>query len=424
MTPNPPNDPATDLFQSIHANNLEAVRQLLQLEPELLTALSPTGLSPVLFATYYGRPEVLRLLLEAGAPLSVFEAAATGELAALRGHLDARPDLVNAVSADGFTLLGLAAFFGREEVAAELLARGADVTRASENAMNVQPLHSAAAGDHTALALRLLAAGADVNAAQHGGFTPLMSAAQSGNAALVGALLAAGADPAARTEGGQDAATLAREEGHASVLAILSAPTHDAEESRNVPPAPVDETGGMTDNRDRRPGDLPSGKLPVNELTGQPDAHTGFQTPDPKDDHQEHYATTPADDRVGSSDAGKYVPPQVEDPKAVTGQFDHLATRDPAAMEHALEDPEFAGAQTVAGIGVDSTLMDSVAPVGLGISTGRAFVEEHHQSAVDRNPGYTPPSEAGPRHVSEQPGDLPPGATEELKNSVRGEGRD
>jgi ankyrin repeat protein len=424
MPPDPPNDPATDLFQSIHANNVGAVRQLLQLEPELLTALSPTGLSPVLFATYYGRPAILRLLLEAGAPLSVFEAAATGEIAALQGHLDARPDLVNALSADGFTPLGLAAFFGREAVAAELLARGADVNRASENALRVQPLHSAAAGNHPALALRLLAAGADVNAAQHGGFTPLMSAAQNGNAALVEALLAAGADPAARTNDDQDAADLARKEGHTSILALLSAPPHDAEESRNVPRAAVGETGGMTDNRDRRPGDLPSGKLPVNELTGQPDTHTGYQTPDPKDNHEEHYATTPAEDRAGSADQGKYEPVQAQDPKAVTGQFDHLATRDPAAMEHALEDPEFAGAQTVAGIGVDNDLMNSVAPVGLGISTGRAFVEEHHQSAADRNPGYTPPSEAGPRHVSEQPGDLPPGATEELKNAVRGEGRD
>jgi len=207
-------DAANDLFQSIHANNLEGVRLLVEAEPELLTALSPTGLSPVLFATYYRRPEITRLLIAAGAPLSVFEAAATGELTALRTHLDTRPELLNAVSPDGFSLLGLAAFFGQEEVAAELLSRGADVNRASENAMQVQPLHSAAAGDHTALALRLLSAGADVNAAQHGGFTPLMGAAQNGNAELVGALLAAGAAPAAQTGEGQDAAALAREEGH------------------------------------------------------------------------------------------------------------------------------------------------------------------------------------------------------------------
>ncbi|EYB69678.1 ankyrin [Deinococcus phoenicis] len=235
-------DAAQALFQAIHANNLEGVRLLVNAEPGLLTAVSPSGLSPVLFATYYQRPEIMRLLLEAGAPLSVFEAAATGELAALRERLEAQPDLVNATSPDGFTPLGLAAFFGREEAAAELLTHGAEVNRASENAMRVQPLHSAVAGNHTDLALRLLAAGADVNAAQHGGFTPLMSAAQNGNVALVGALLAAGADPAVTTEDGRDAAALAQEEGHAHLLAILSGAPHDPEETRNVLPAPTRET--------------------------------------------------------------------------------------------------------------------------------------------------------------------------------------
>lgn len=88
--------------------------------------------------------------------------------------------------------------------------------------MGARPLHSAVAGDHTALALRLLAAGAEVNAPQHGGFTPLLGAAQNGNLMLVEALLTAGADPGARTEDGRDAAHLAREEGHRDVLEILS----------------------------------------------------------------------------------------------------------------------------------------------------------------------------------------------------------
>ena len=212
----------TELFQAIHANQPEEVRRLVTEDPALLTAISPTGLSPVLFATYYGRPELLRVLLAAGAPLNLFEAAATGELAALREHLDAAPERVNACSPDGFSPLGLAAFFGREEVAAELLARSADVDRASENPMRVRPLHSAAAGNHTALALRLMEAGADVNAAQHGGFTPLMSAAQNGNAELVQALLAAGADSSATTEDGRSAASLAEEEGHARLAELLN----------------------------------------------------------------------------------------------------------------------------------------------------------------------------------------------------------
>lgn len=236
-------DAAVALFQAISSNNLEGVRLLITAEPRLLTAVSPSGLSPVLFATYYGRPEIMQWLIEAGAPLSVFEAAASGQLPALRAQLEDNPALVNATSPDGFSPLGLAALFGREEIAAELLARGAEVNRPSENALRVQPLHSAAAGNHSALALRLLAAGADVNVPQHGGFTPLMSAAQNGNAELVEALLAAGADSAAISEDGRDAAALAQEEGRTAVLAILRATQHDPEESPNALPTPARETG-------------------------------------------------------------------------------------------------------------------------------------------------------------------------------------
>ena len=233
----------TELFQAIHANQPEEVRRLVTEDPALLTAISPTGLSPVLFATYYQRPEITRLLVEAGAPLTVFEAAATGEQAALTRHLEKQPDAVHAVSPDGFSLLGLAAFFGRDEVAETLVARGADVNRVSDNAMRVQPLHSAVAGNHTALARRLLAAGANVNTAQRGGFTPLMGAAQNGNAALVQELLTAGANPDAYTEEGQSAAELSREEGHTRVLAILSGTSHEPEESRNAAASDAGDTG-------------------------------------------------------------------------------------------------------------------------------------------------------------------------------------
>lgn len=215
-------DAQTALFQAIHANNEEGVRLLIAAEPELLTARSPSGLSPVLFAAYYLRPRIVRLLVEAGAPLSVYEAAATGEVGTLKAHLDADPEGVNGLSPDGFSPLGLAAFFGHEETAAELLERGADPNRPSENPMRVRPLHSAAAGNHTGLARRLIAARADVNAPQQDAFTPLMAAAQNGNAELAELLLAAGADPAAHTADGRDAADLAREEGHAALADRLA----------------------------------------------------------------------------------------------------------------------------------------------------------------------------------------------------------
>ncbi|WP_295815217.1 ankyrin repeat domain-containing protein [uncultured Deinococcus sp.] len=209
-----------ELFLAIQASDDAQVRALVRAEPALLRAVSPMGVSPVLFATYYGRHDVARVLVEEGAPLDVFEAAAVGDIGRVQALLADEAD-VNAVSGDGFSALGLAAFFGRADVARVLLERGADVNAVSTNAMQVRPLHSAVAGNHDALARELVAAGADVNAVQQGDFTPLMGAAQHGNAALVAFLLAAGARADAATTDGRTAADLAREEGHVAVLNML-----------------------------------------------------------------------------------------------------------------------------------------------------------------------------------------------------------
>ncbi|MBX8463729.1 ankyrin repeat domain-containing protein [Deinococcus sp. RIT780] len=211
-------------FLAIKTRDEALLRALVKSDSELLTLPSPMGVSPVLFAVYYGRPDMARVLVELGAPLNVFEAAALGDEAALTRGLDADPALVNGVSGDGFSPLGLAAFFGQAGAAEALLSRGADVNAVSRNAMGVTPLHSAVAGGHGALARALVMAGADVNAAQAGGFTPLMAAAQNGDAGLVLFLRGRGARVDAVTDAGQGAADLAREEGHAGLAEALERP--------------------------------------------------------------------------------------------------------------------------------------------------------------------------------------------------------
>lgn len=213
-------DAQRELFLGIQANDEVQVRALVQANPALLRAVSPMGVSPVLFATYYGKHDMARVLVELGATLDVFEAAAVGDAARVREVLAGGAD-VNAISADGFSPLGLAAFFGRAAVAQIVLEHGAHVNAVSANAMRAHPLHSAVAGNHETLARALVAAGAEVNAVQADDFTPLMAAAQNGNAALVAFLLTAGADTGAQTSEGRRAADLAREEGHMDVLALL-----------------------------------------------------------------------------------------------------------------------------------------------------------------------------------------------------------
>ncbi len=209
------------LFQAIQAGDAATVTDLIEARAELLTASSPSGLSPLLFAAYYHRPQMAALLISLGAGVSVFEAAAVGAEDRLLAMLEADPALLHAHSPDGFSLLGLTCFFGHEAAARPLLALGSDVNAVSRNAMRVTPLHSAVAGEYPALAALLLSAGADVAAVQHGGYTPLHSAAQNGNLHLARLLLEQGADPTAQTDEGQTAQALATENGHAEVVALL-----------------------------------------------------------------------------------------------------------------------------------------------------------------------------------------------------------
>ena len=87
--------------------------------------------------------------------------------------------------------------------------------------MQVSPLHSAVAAGQHRIAGELIAAGADVNARQQGGFTPLHGAAFSGDIDIANLLLASGADATLRSDDGKTAAEIARERGHrAFVLAL------------------------------------------------------------------------------------------------------------------------------------------------------------------------------------------------------------
>ncbi|ACO46640.1 hypothetical protein DEDE109153_06970 [Deinococcus deserti] len=157
------------------------------------------------------------------------------------------------------------------------------------------------------------------------------------------------------------------------------------------------------------------------KLIGETGAQTGFDTPDPKDDHATIYTTTPDSSKVSTANKLSYEPVDIPDPKEVTGQFDHLATRDPKEMD-ALQDAEMAGTQTVGG--VDTHALDLATPAaGIGINAGLGPAIEQRTRAADPNPGYTPPSEMTVPHVSERPADLPEGERAELQNEVQGTDR-
>jgi ankyrin repeat protein len=166
----------------------------------------PSPGSDLLDSLYQGDSEAVEAKLAESSELTLFEAAAVGDLERVHELLLLEGGFVDLWSPDGFTALHLAAFFGHEDVAAELLRRGADPNAVARNPLQVQPLHSAAAGNHTAVCRLLLDHGADPNARQEGGFRPIHAAAQSGNDELYELLVERGADQEAATDDGRTAA--------------------------------------------------------------------------------------------------------------------------------------------------------------------------------------------------------------------------
>lgn len=215
----------TEFFDAVRAGDIDGVEALLRNDASLASATNAGGVSALLWAIYSGQGRVVERLMASGIELNIFEAAAAGDLARTRALLASDPSLVDAHSSDGFSPLGLAAFFGRPEVLGLLLNEGADPNDASRNVMKVTPLHSAVAhrNDETSLrmAQALLRSGADPNVQQHGGWTPLHQAAAHGRLDMVDLLLANGADATTASVDGKTAAEKAAEGGFPEIAERL-----------------------------------------------------------------------------------------------------------------------------------------------------------------------------------------------------------
>ena len=207
-------------FELLGKGDLDGLRQLLENDPGGADSRDANGVSLLMHALYRGRRDIADLIASKKNTPDIFEAASLGRLDRLR-ELARDRAAVNSHSADGFTALHFACFFGQPESAFLLIESGAAVDAVAANPMKVMPLHSAASVRNLEAARLLLAHGAPPNARQHGGWAPIHAAAQNGDRPMIDLLLQHGADPKLANDEGKTPAVVAREKGHGEIASLL-----------------------------------------------------------------------------------------------------------------------------------------------------------------------------------------------------------
>ena len=182
---------------------------------------------------------------------------------------------VRAQSVLGRTPLHRAAAAGNLNEVTSLLAAGADPEAADAGGWT--PLHAAVEGDSLAAAKALVEAGATPAGTSRDGWTPLLLAAHLGRHDLVTFLLERGADVAARDERGATALHTAARRRHAAIVNLLLAAGADAEaeDAAGMTARDLAESAGLKWRAvlGRAPGVLPETWLfrPDPANTGEPE---------------------------------------------------------------------------------------------------------------------------------------------------------
>lgn len=209
------------LLQALRDGDDAAFLALLADRPEGLETVDENGVSLLMLTLYHRRENLTEALLALGPELNLHESAALGDVRRVATLLDERPEWLEAESPDGFRALHLASFFGRSDVVRLLIERGADACAAAGGPSRVQPIHSAVAGRDPETLKVLIQADAHLDAKQAGGFTPLMGAAGSGLEEIARALLSAGADKSVRDDEGKTARDHALDKNQPTTAKLL-----------------------------------------------------------------------------------------------------------------------------------------------------------------------------------------------------------
>jgi uncharacterized protein len=205
------------MMRAVKAQDVAAVRTMLEQDPALLQRWNEGGDTPLLLSVYYGARDVTQTLLVHGAQLTIFEAAAAGQIERVTQLATDTPALIQTLSHDGWTALHLAAYFGYPDIVEWVLAHGTDINARSANALGNTALHAALAGRRFDCAELLIQHGADVNATDAAGWSILHHIAANGTLELLDLALAHGAVAPARNTDGDTPAQIAHKAGHTAI---------------------------------------------------------------------------------------------------------------------------------------------------------------------------------------------------------------
>ena len=211
-----------EFFQAVQAGPASKVDDMLRRDKSLLAAKSPKmGLSPVTVAAYFGQTEVLQTILRHNPSLDVHEAALVGNAERVRELVDKDPRLITAISKDGFPPLGLAAYMGQKDVVEYLVGKGSDLEHAAQGS-GFTALTGAISNGHEEIVELLLRHGAKAEYHyEDGKLTPLHAAIMHGSVRMVKSLLEHGADPNAKMTTGQSALGLAEGKDVPPIIDLL-----------------------------------------------------------------------------------------------------------------------------------------------------------------------------------------------------------
>jgi ankyrin repeat protein len=217
----------TPLYLAAGTDSAELVEVLMAADADV-NAQTRGGDTPLHLAVLRGSPEVVEAILQEDPDLNVqnsygrtpllYVARETGDAETATRLLDAGAE-INVLDRFGASPLELAAWRGFEPLVDLLLERGAELPAAGEG-LNDVTVFSAQHGLARLFALAV-ENGTDLDMANDGGGTLLHSAAEGGSADVVGILLEEGKQIDARDRYGWTPLHYATREGHEDVVSLL-----------------------------------------------------------------------------------------------------------------------------------------------------------------------------------------------------------